>query len=222
MSTGGVDWQMAGRTATPTSVRPSATPSERPGLARLPRGACPAAPGRRALQREAGTPGDARGGPASAPSWTAPTSCQSVGRSPSARLANSSLLEARTRRRPNVRPLGPRLPLPLARVGRHLRRGGARQEHVRKGPQPRQRRLRGVLRTAQERVLPLTVLGTSRPGSSWASSRPTSSTIGADASRSRRYGSVRRSTEKAWIRLDGSKKSTTSSRFNFATEFTLS
>lgn len=72
--------------------------------------------------------------------------------------AAGELLAARgpggqTPRRPHRRPLGPRLPLPLARVGRHLRRGGARQEHVDEGLQPGQRGLRGLLRKAQERVL---------------------------------------------------------------------
>ena len=48
----------------------------------------------------------------------------------------------------------PRLPLPLARVEGHMRAPRAGQVDVAQGHQPRQRRLRGVLRQPEERVLP--------------------------------------------------------------------
>lgn len=68
------------------------------------------------------------------------------------------LRDALARRAPG-HPLRPRLPLPLARLGVDLRLRGARQEHVPQGGERRQRPRRGLLRPAQERVLPLPPLG---------------------------------------------------------------
>lgn len=60
-------------------------------------------------------------------------------------------------------PLRPGRPLPLARVGLHLRGERASEKHVGQGMQPRQRRDGGLLRQAGERVLPLAGLEGRRP-----------------------------------------------------------
>ncbi|MEI3547388.1 MAG: IS3 family transposase [Adlercreutzia sp.] len=80
-----------------------------------------------------------------------------VGTSPDARLTESSLRDGVRDARGGGgarRAHRPRLPLPLARVEGHMRAPRAGQVDVAQGHQPRQRRLRGVLRQPEERVLP--------------------------------------------------------------------
>ena len=84
-----------------------------------------------------------------------------IGPRPTASLANGSLLDALAARREGAHrgAQRPRGPLPVAGVDRDLRGARARALDVGQGVQPRQRGLRGVLREAQERVLPLPGLG---------------------------------------------------------------
>lgn len=59
------------------------------------------------------------------------------------------------RRRASHHSLGPRVPLPMGRVDPHLRGQRVDPVHERQGLLAGQRRGRGTLRQAQERVLPL-------------------------------------------------------------------
>ncbi len=80
-------------------------------------------------------------------------------------------------------------PLPVAGVDRDLRGARARALDVGQGVQPRQRGVRGVLREAQERVLPTT--GTGRASRSRSSPRcwtPTCGTIARGGSSARSGG----------------------------------
>ena len=60
---------------------------------------------------------------------------------------------AKRARRGDHDPLRPRRALPMARVDTHMRGERPGQEHVGQGVQPRQRRVRGLLRKVEERVL---------------------------------------------------------------------
>lgn len=62
-------------------------------------------------------------------------------------------LRAAVGRRASRMPRRPRLPLPMARMDRHLRRARHRPVDVQEGVLARQLRLRGILRKAEERVL---------------------------------------------------------------------
>ena len=80
-----------------------------------------------------------------------------VGTSPDARLTESSLEMACATLGEGEAPVAHTdrvLALPLARVEGHMRAPRAGQVDVAQGHQPRQRRLRGVLRQPEERVLP--------------------------------------------------------------------
>ena len=86
----------------------------------------------------------------------------SIGPSPTARLADSSLEAACATLAPGGaagRALRPRRALPMARLGGGLPALPPRQEHVAQGREPGQRPHGGLLRPAQERVLPLPGLG---------------------------------------------------------------
>ena len=92
-----------------------------------------------------------------------------VGRAPADRRPRELEPGGRVRlprpRRAPRRPLRPRRPLPLARLDRGLPAPRAREEHVAQGQELRQRPDGGLLRPAQERVLPRPGLGRlGRPG----------------------------------------------------------
>ena len=76
-----------------------------------------------------------------------------AGEHPDADLANSTLSDACSRLAPGD-PLRPRRALPLAGLDIDMRAERPGQEHVGQGLQPRQRRDGGLLRPAQEGVLP--------------------------------------------------------------------